>query len=172
MVLESLTAYDRVQLLEIYARSVMLLELGRCAEWVDLFFPDARVRCAGGLSQSPVEFKGRNALLGLGQRLMRGEFDIAIGSLAPPMHYRHTLTNITLFGQESRHATGYAFLTVTTIGGAEPPRWLASGRYSDRLHKCPAGCWRFESRTFTPDAAITACGADQPVTAPAVAAVV
>lgn len=30
MILDSLTPYDRVQLLEIYSSSVMLLELGRC----------------------------------------------------------------------------------------------------------------------------------------------
>jgi hypothetical protein len=166
MVLDSLTPYDRVQLLEVYARSVMLLELGRCAEWVDLFFPEALVRCAGASGQSPVEFKGSTALLGLGQRLMRGEFDIAAGRIVPPLRCRHVLSNITLFGQEARRASGYAFLTVTTIGGREPPRWVASGRYSDTLFRCPAACWRFESRTFIPDTAASAMpGVNRPLTA-------
>jgi hypothetical protein len=153
VILDSLSAGDRVQLLEVYARSVMLLELGRCEEWADLFSPQALVRCAGAREQAPVEFKGRNELLVLGRRLMLGEFDVAVGCLAPPLRCRHLMSNITLFGDEARHASGYGFLTVTTIGGREPPRWLASGRYSDRLFKCPAGCWRFESRTFIPDSA-------------------
>src|SRR6267154_464504 len=70
MEIDSLTPYDRVQLLEVYARSVMLLELGRCTEWADLFLPQALVRCAGASEQAPVEFKGRDALLALGRRLM------------------------------------------------------------------------------------------------------
>jgi len=165
VILDSLTALDRAQLLEVYARSVMLLELGRCEEWVDLFFPEALVRRSGANGPSSVEFRGHNELLGLGCRLMRGEFDLAVCRLAPPSRCRHVLTNITLFGHEARHASGYAFPTVTTIGGAQPPRWLASGKYSDRLHRCPAGCWRFQSRTFIADSAeAAALRANQPLT--------
>ena len=153
MITEWLSTADRVQLLEVYARSVMLLELGRCTEWVDLFLPQALVRCAGARGQTPIEFKGRDELLVLGRRLMCGEFDIAAGSNVPPLRCRNILSNITLFGNEARRAAGYAFLTVTTIGGREPPRWLASGAYSDRLFKCPAGSWRFESRMFIADGA-------------------
>jgi SnoaL-like protein len=151
VILDSLTAGDRVQLLEVYSRSVMLLELDRCEEWADLFSPQAVVRCTSAREQAPLEFKGRDELLVLGRRLMLGEFDVAVGRLAPPLRCRHLISNITLFGAEARHALGYGFLTVTTIGGREPPRWLASGRYSDRLYRCSAGCWRFESRTYIPD---------------------
>jgi SnoaL-like domain len=171
MVLDLLTPYDRVQLLEVYARSVMLLELGRCAEWADLFFPEALLRCAGAQGRSPDEFKGRKALLAVGRRLMLGEFDVSAGHLVPPLRTRHMLSNITLFGEEAGHATGYAFLTVTTIGGGEPPRWMGSGKYSDRLHRCPARCWRFVSRTFTADAAVAASNADNSLMAPAVAGI-
>jgi SnoaL-like protein len=156
MMLDSLTPYDRVQLLEVYARSVMLLELGRCAEWADLFLPQALVRCPGTGDNASVQFKGRDELLVLGRRLMLGEFDVAAGRLVPPLRCRHLLNNITLFGGEPQGASGYAFLTVTTVGGREPPRWLASGKYSDRLRRCAAGCWRFESRTFIPDTAASA----------------
>jgi len=142
----------------------MLLELGRCAEWADLFFPDGILRCAGAHGQAPVEFKGRTELLSLGKRLMRGELDIAAGNLAPPLRCRQVLSNITLFEQQARHASGYAFVNVTTIGGREAPRWLASGRYSDQLFKCAAGCWRFERRVFVGDGALKAAGgADQPL---------
>lgn len=149
VITDSLTTGDRVQLLEVYARSVMLLELGRCEEWADLFLPHAVVRCADATEQAPVEFKGGTQLLLLGRRLMRGEFDVTLGTLVPPLRCRHFLSSIALFGEDTRHASGYAFLTVTTIGGRDPPRLLASGRYSDRLFKSTAGCWQFESRTFT-----------------------
>jgi hypothetical protein len=162
MVLDSLTAYDRVQLLEVYSRSVMLLEFGRCSEWADLFSPEAVVRCTG--AQGPVEFKGRDALLALSRRLMLGEFDIAAGDFTPPLRTRHVLSNITLFGDKARDASGYAFLAVTTVGGPEPPRWLASGKYSDRLHRGSAGCWRFQSRVFIPDNTVAASRENQPST--------
>lgn len=153
MIGDTLSSSDRGQLLEVYARSVMLLELGRCTDWAELFFPHALVRWSGPREQRPIEFKGHDELLDLGRRLMCGEFDIATGRGMPPLRYRHFLSNITLFGHEARRASGYAFLTVTTIGGREPPRWLVSGTYSDRLFRCPAGCWRFESRSFTADSA-------------------
>ena len=156
MDIDSLTPYDRVQLLEVYARSVMLLELGRCTEWADLFLPQAFLRCAGTSEEAPVEFKGRDSLVALSRRLMVGEFDVAAGRLTPPLRTRQALSNITLFGDGARHASGYAFVTVTTVGDAEPPRWLGAGKYSDRLHRCPAGRWRFESRTFIPDSAAAA----------------
>jgi hypothetical protein len=171
VILDSLTPYDRVQLLEVYARSVMLLELGRCAEWVDLFSPHAVIQCPGTGEHAGVQFKGREELLALGRRLVLGEFDVAVGRLVPPLRCRHLLSNITLFESERRGASGYAFVTVTTVGGPEPPRWLASGKYADRLHRCGSGCWQFESRTFTPDRAIAAYSADQPLKAPAAAGV-
>jgi hypothetical protein len=147
--LDTLNTGDRVNLLELYGRSVMLLELGRAADWVELFDPYALVRCAGGLRQ----FKGRAELLELARRMIAGEFDLAAGVMTPAAHCRHALTDISLFsvGAEGG-ATGYAHLTVTAAGGVGPPRWLASGIYSDRLHRCGAGCWRFESRVLTIDA--------------------
>ena len=155
MVIDPLSSGDRVQLLEVYARSVMLLELGRCAEWANLFAPQAAFRYVRANETSPVEFRGREELLALGQRLMRGEFDLALGNVAvSPLRARHHLSNVTLFGGGHGQASGYAFLTVATIGGTEPPRWLASGMYSDSLFKNPAGCWCFESRTFTADPAV------------------
>jgi hypothetical protein len=149
---DSLSSADRVKLLELYARSVMLLDLGRCEEWADLFEARALVRCTrvGGVVASE-QFQGRAELFALGQRMIRWEFDIALGRLNPPVRGRHQLSNITLFGKGSCGAQGYGYLTVTTIGGPDPPRWLASGRYTDALRKCPAGCWRFESRTFEAD---------------------
>jgi hypothetical protein len=107
------------------------------------------MRCALTGSRGPIEFQGRDELLALGRRLVLGQFDVAIGDLALPLRCRHTLTNVTLFSTEARNLWGYALLTVMTVGGKAPPRWLASGRHSDRLRKCAAGCWRFESRTFT-----------------------
>jgi SnoaL-like protein len=146
--LDTLSTGDRVNLLELYGRSVMLLELGRATDWVELFDPYAVVRCAGGSQQ----FKGRAELLELARRMVSGEFDLASGVMAPPTHCRHTLTDISLFsGGADGGATGYAHLTVTAADGGAPPRWLASGLYSDRLHKCGGGCWRFESRMLTVD---------------------
>src|ERR1700730_11005621 len=42
-----------------------------------------------------------------------------------------------------------------SVGGAEPPRWLASGIFRDRLRKCPVG-WCFKSRRFDADGAAVA----------------
>jgi hypothetical protein len=153
MILDSLTPYDRVQLLEIYSRSVMLLELGRPKEWVNLFAQNALLYCTGPNDAASVQFKGHGELLALGHRIMLGEFDLALGPLTPPSRHRHLLNNITLFENDRRHASGYAILTITTLGGPEPPRPLASGIYTDSLHKNAAGCWQFETRTFTPDTA-------------------
>ncbi len=162
MVLDSLTADDRVQLLEVYARSIMLLELGRCAEWAALFLPDALLNCGGTGGAASVQFKGREELVALGQGMMLGKFDVAVGRLMPPSRCRHLLSNITLFGTGACRASGHGFLTVTTIGGSAPPRWLGSGRYSDSLYKCSAGCWQFENRTFIPDGAeVSALRANQ-----------
>jgi hypothetical protein len=152
MVIDSLTAYDRVQLLEIYARSVMFLELGRYyEEWAQLFIPDALVSCPEFGSRLGVQFNGTKEQVAFARRLASGEFDLAVGRLVPPLQCRHLVSNITLFGTEPQGASAYALATVTAVGGPEPPRWLASGRYSDRLSKSAAGCWRFQSRTFTPD---------------------
>jgi hypothetical protein len=146
--LDTLNTADRVNLLELYARSVMLIELGRAADWVELFDPYALVRCAGSSRQ----FKGRAELLELARGMVVGEFDLAAGTMTPPSHCRHTLTDISLFSNAANGgATGYAHLTVTAAGGGGPPHWLASGMYTDRLHRCGAGCWRFESRVLTVD---------------------
>ena len=134
--LDTLNTADRVNLLELYARSVMLIELGRATDWVDLFDPYAVVRCAGGSRQ----FKGRAELLELAQRMIAGEFDLATGVMTPGSHCRHTLTDVSLFsGGADGGATGYAHLTVSAAAASAAPRWLASGVYADRLHKCGAG---------------------------------
>ncbi len=153
MVLDTLTTADRVELLELYARSVMLLELGRCEEWAHLFESHALVQCHGVCEQSAVQcFRGRDELLIFGRRIICGDFDISARRIAPPRRCHHLLSNVSLFGEGPRYALGYAYLIVTSRGGVEPPRWLASGMFSDHLSKCAAG-WRFESRTFTADCA-------------------
>jgi SnoaL-like protein len=154
VVIDPLSSNDRVQLLEVYARSVMLLELERYTEWAGLFGPHALIRFVGTSEQSPAEFRGREELLSLGRKLMRGEVDFGLGHLTPPSRARHHLSKITLFGGGRGRASGYAFLTITTVGSAEAPRWLASGMYSDSFFRNPAGCWCFETRTLTTDAAI------------------
>jgi hypothetical protein len=146
MWLDTLNTADRVNLLELYGRSVMLIELGRAAEWVDLFEPYGLVRCTGGSKQ----FKGRAELLEVARRMIAGEFDLAVGPVTPPLHCRHTLTDISLFSDGAQGiAKGYAHLAVTAASDAGPPRWLASGMYSDVLRKCAGGCWLFESRVLT-----------------------
>src|SRR5262249_30083921 len=93
MWLDTLNTADRVNLLELYGRSVMLIELGRAEEWVTLFEPHALVRCTGGSRQ----FQGRAELLKIARRMIAGEFDLAAGVMTPPLHCRHTLTDISLF---------------------------------------------------------------------------
>lgn len=148
MWLDTLNTADRVNLLELYGRSVMLIELGRADEWVDLFEPYALVRSSDGSHQ----FKGRAELLKVARRMITGEFDLTVGPMAPPLHCRHTLTDISLFSDGVQgNAKGYAHLAVTAAGGAGAPRWLASGMYSDQLRRCGGGCWLFETRVLTVD---------------------
>ncbi len=174
MVIDTLTAGDRVNLLELYARSVMLLELGRCAEWADLFEPHAVLRSAGPVPCAGVEspppaaplnsgegrsgvafpsgsrkYTGREVFVPLGRQMIAGEFDLAAGTLTPAVRCRRVLTDISLFCDGPGRAVGYAHLTVTSAVDNEPPRWLAAGLCSDRLIKTSASCWRFVSRTFT-----------------------
>jgi hypothetical protein len=121
----------------------MLLELERYADWARLFGPHAVVSYVCTDGQSPIEIKGPETLVLLGQRLMRSDFVSALGDHATPaVRARHHLTNIILFGEGRGCASGYAFLTVVTIGGTEPPRRLATGMYSDRLLKNAAGADR------------------------------
>ena len=159
MWLDTLNPTDRVNLLELYGRSVMLLELGRAADWVELFEPHALMTWAGGSRR----FQGKAELLELAHRMIAGEFDLAVGVVMPPSRCRHSLTDISLFSNPATGgATGYAYLSVTGTSGAGPPRWLASGMYSDRLHRCSAGSWRFASRVLRVDAidvSFTACPA-------------
>ncbi len=151
MVLDILSSGDRVELLELYARSVTLLDVGRPVDWANLFMPEALVRrVTPGAQPSIQQFQGREELLALGQRLILGEFDMALGEVAPPPHYRHLLSNISLLGEGTRCASGYCYLSVVSFSAFEPPRLSASGRYSDRLWKSPAG-WCFQHRTFTAD---------------------
>lgn len=160
MWVDVLNTADRVNLLELYARSVMLLELGRAADWVDLFGLNAQVCCAepasdgvgdrvGDKAPGPRQFKGRTELLELARRMIAGEFDLATGVLQSPTRFRHSLSDISLFADGAQAtARGYAHLTVTLAGRTG---WVASGTYTDRLCRCSGGCWRFESRVLTVD---------------------
>jgi hypothetical protein len=145
--LDTLSTADRVNLLELYGRSVMLLELGRASDWVDLFEPGALLRCG------TQEFKGRSGLLEFAQRAICGECDLAAGQLGAATRCRHTLSDLSLFGEGSDGASGFAHVTVVSIDATNPPRWRASGTYADKLRKCGAGCWLFEKRELTLDLA-------------------
>jgi len=147
MWLDTLNATDRVTLLELYGRSVMLLELGRASEWVDLFVPNALLRCGSH------QFQGHADLLDLARRTIAGEFDLAAGPQIPAARCHHSLSDVSLFADGLHHASGFAHLNVLAVGAAGAPRWLAFGVYSDRLGKCASGCWRFASRTLTADGA-------------------
>jgi len=136
----------------------MLLELGRISDWVDLFVPNALFRCG---SQ---QFKGRAELLDLARRTIEGEFDLAIGPLPSRARCRHSLSDVSLFAAGLGHASGFAHLNVLAVGDAGAPRWLASGVYSDKLSRCGAGCWRFDSRALTAGGSMTLL---QDVVAPA-----
>jgi SnoaL-like domain len=151
-----LNTADRVTLLELYARSVMLLELGRAVDWADLFGLNAQVCCAGPASArvgdtaaGTRQFKGRTELLELARRMIAGEFDLAVGVVKTPARLRHSLSDISLFADGVPGAArGYAHVTVTLVGRTG---WVASGLYTDHLCRCSAGCWRFESRVLTVD---------------------
>jgi hypothetical protein len=152
MVLDTLSVADRVNLLELYARSVMLIELGRTREWTELFVQEGWARCASAPDE-PLNrpFKGRAQLLDLARQMAAGEFDLATGQLTPATPCRRVLTDISLFSQGTGSALGFAHLTMTSMATREPPRWIASGLYHDRLGRNATGCWQFQSRTFVAD---------------------
>jgi hypothetical protein len=152
MVLDSLSGADRAQLHELYARSVILLELGRCDQWADLFEPGAIFQCTCAEEQSATEhrFEGKVELTQLGEWIARGEFDVALGKVGRATRSRHLLTDICLFEDGSHHVAGYAHVTVIGVG-CRAPHYLTSGLYVDRISKCGSGCWRFAKRRFRPD---------------------
>ena len=160
MWLDTLNTADRVNLLELYGRSVMLLELGRAAEWADLFASHALLRCC---SQ---QFKGRAELLNLARRMIEGEFDLAVGHLTAPARCRHTLSDVCLFASGEAGAEGFAHLNVFAAD-VSAPRLLFSGMYSDQLSRCGTGCWQFVSRVLTTSTAVTQQRAQQVSSAPA-----
>lgn len=151
--LDTLGTADRIALHELYARSAMLLEAGQCADWIQLFQAQAKLECTAAPGQATLNLCGREALLTLAQRVVRGEVDLALGELAAPARYHHILNNLCLFHSGRSSATGLALLTVVTADGVEPPQIVASGTYSDTLVKCAASCWRFASRTLRLDGA-------------------
>jgi hypothetical protein len=155
MVLDALTPSDRVNLLELYARSVMLIELGRCGEWADLFVPLGSIVCEAQNGPTGRSFKGRDQLVELGRQMIAGDFDLTVGPLTPPICCRRVLSDISLFAHGTSVALGFAHLTVTSISGGEPPTWIASGLFRDLLNKSASGCWRFENRTYVPEGAAT-----------------
>ena len=161
MWLDTLHTADRVNLLELYGRSVMLLELGRAAEWVDLFASHALLRCG---SQ---QFTGRGELLNLARRMIEGEFDLAVGNLTAPARCRHNLSDVCLFASGDAGATGFAHLNVFAGDDANAPRLLFSGMYSDQLSRCGSGCWQFVNRVLTTQTAVTQQRAQQLRTATA-----
>jgi hypothetical protein len=147
--LDTLPTADRVNLLELYGRSVMLLELGRAVEWVDLFASQALLRCG---SQ---QFKGRDQLLNLARRMIEGEFDLAVGSLTAPTPCRHSLSDVCLFARGESGAAGFAHLNVFAGDDVGAPRLLFSGMYSDQLSRCGTGCWQFVNRVLASRTAVT-----------------
>ena len=153
MWLDTLHTADRVNLLELYGRSVMLLELGRATEWVDLFASHALLRCG------PQQFKGRAELLNLARRMIDGEFDPAVGSLTA--RCRHNLSDVCLFASGEAGAVGFAHLNVFAGDDVSAPRLLYSGMYSDQLSRCGTGCWQFVSRVLTTRIAVTQHRAQQ-----------
>jgi len=159
--LDTLHTADRVNLLELYGRSVMLLELGRAAEWADLFASHAVLRCG---SQ---QFSGRAELLNVARRIIEGEFDLAVGSLTAPVRCRHSLSDVCLFANGEAGAAGFAHLNVFAADDASAPRLLFAGMYSDKLSRCGTGCWQFVSRVLTTRPAVTQQRAQQVPTATA-----
>ena len=161
MWLDTLHTADRVNLLELYGRSVMLLELGRANEWVDLFASHALLRCG---SQ---QFTGRGELLNLARRMIEGEFDLAVGNLIAPARGRHSLSDVCLFANGDAGAVGFAHLNVFAGDDASAPRLLFSGMYSDQLSRCGTGCWQFVSRVLTTRPAVAQQRTQQVATASA-----
>ena len=140
----------------------MLLELGRAAEWADLFASQALLRCG------PQQFQGRPELLNLARRMIEGEFDLAVGNLIAPARCRHSLSDVCLFARGDAGAVGFAHLNVFGGDDVSAPRLLFSGMYSDQLSRCGSGCWQFVSRVLTTRTGVTQQRAQQVPTATAV----
>ena len=145
---------------------MILSELGRVKEWVELFEPQATLRCLQTDAGRIVEYRfvGRADLTRLGEQIARGEFDVAVGEFARTSRLRHVIGNVCLFAGGTRRASGIAQVVVVSVGSGEP-RWIASGTYTDQLTKCSAGCWRIQSRSYTSDGVTAVSLAETPSTA-------
>lgn len=162
MVLDTLSVGDRANLLEVYARSVMLLDLGQCEAWANLFDSHAVVRSAREDSTAS-QFSGRQEFLQLARDTFEGHFNLALGSLNPRTRCHHILSNVCLYADGAHHARGYAHVLITTRGESAAPRWLAAGIYSDQLVKCSSGCWRFQTRRLILDGALSTAAPASPL---------
>jgi hypothetical protein len=100
----------------------MLLQLGHCDQWAELFEPDAVLRCACLENQVIAQrgFRGREELRCVGQGVVYGDFDSALGRVASIPRRRRLLYNICLFDHGFHHATGYAHVLVVSVSSAAP----------------------------------------------------
>jgi len=137
----ALSADDRLEIHELYARYCHYFDGGEADHYAGLFTADGTFVRRG------------NADAGVEPMEVRGSVNLAafVRQRHKEMHglIRHLVSNIALEATASG-ANGTAYVVVLMLGAGEPPKVTRIGRYRDELTKGGDG-WRFRARVFTPD---------------------
>lgn len=128
----TLTAADRVEILDLYGRHALAIDIGDGSDWAACFTEDGTFTANRGPGVEPRYITGREALDRFAREHRAG----------PRAGTRHHFTNIA-----TSPAPGGAFgrAEVLYVGGREV---LGSGLYEDRLARV-AGGWLFSQRAVT-----------------------
>ena len=139
-----LSADDRFEIHELYARYCHCFDSGEADRYAGLFTPDGTFVRQGtpDAGVQPMEVRG-TANLAAFVRQRHNELKESKTGI------RHWVSNVSLDATPGG-ATGTAYVAVFTLGVGEPPKMARLGRYRDELTKGVDG-WRFRSRTFQPD---------------------
>lgn len=136
-----LSAQDRFDILELYARYAHLIDTGESDKWAGLFTPDGTFSIRAGAGAPDREFHGTADLAAF----CRKHYQQYYGE----RKLRHGAYNIVVTETENG-AEGTAYAMVLLVGNGQPAATRNTGRYVDQLARGAHG-WQFRSRTYLSD---------------------
>ena len=130
---------DKEEIRDLITRYCLLIDSGRCEEWVECFTED-------GVFDSPIlgRWQGKIAL-----RQFTEKYRAWTGAAQP----RHCVMNVLIAVNDSR-ATSECYLLMTHAEEGKT-ELIISGRYEDQIEKV-SGEWLFKERRVCPDTRPTA----------------
>lgn len=137
----TLSAEDRLEILDLFARRAQLFDAGEAEGWAGLFTPDARLSIRPGPGIPAVETGGHADLVALARK----HYD----EMYTKRGIRHEVFNVVIESTETG-ARVMSYLMMLRVGDGQPAQLVATGRYVDELARGAEG-WRFTSRTLFPD---------------------